>query len=141
MAYIITDACKGCQACVKICPTNAISGARQQIHSINPKHCIDCGACGRVCPFQAVKTQTGEIAQHVNPSQRLIPFFDTKVCVSCGLCITICPVSCLDLEYPDGRTAQDGRPFIRNLKDCIGCQFCDAVCPVGAISMHTKRKI
>ncbi|MDW8047511.1 MAG: 4Fe-4S binding protein, partial [Chloroflexota bacterium] len=46
MAYSIIETCIGCTACTKRCPTNAISGERNQLHVIDPTLCIDCGACG-----------------------------------------------------------------------------------------------
>lgn len=48
------EKCKGCTACLKRCPTEAI-----RIHDghavINPMRCIDCGECIRVCPSKAKK--------------------------------------------------------------------------------------
>lgn len=48
------EKCKGCTACLKRCPTEAI-----RIHDghavINPIRCIDCGECIRVCPSKAKK--------------------------------------------------------------------------------------
>jgi ferredoxin len=135
MAYLITEACTGCQACVRYCPTDAISGERHEIHIIDPQRCIDCGTCGRVCPYNAVKTPAGEVANRVKRSEWLKPVIDRETCISCGLCITICPVSCLDFEYPDRRIAQEGYPKLVHKNDCIGCQFCKSICPVEAIHM------
>ena len=48
------EKCKGCTACLKRCPTEAI-----RIHDghavINPVRCIDCGACIKVCTSKAKK--------------------------------------------------------------------------------------
>jgi ferredoxin len=43
--------CNGCQRCVAICPTNAISGARSEAHRIDPALCIKCKACWEVCRY------------------------------------------------------------------------------------------
>lgn len=48
------EKCKGCTACLKRCPTEAI-----RIHDghavINPARCIDCGECVKVCSYKAKK--------------------------------------------------------------------------------------
>lgn len=48
------EKCKGCTACLKRCPTEAI-----RIHDghavINSVRCIDCGQCIKVCPYKAKK--------------------------------------------------------------------------------------
>lgn len=46
--------CKGCTACLKRCPTEAIR-IRDGHAVINPARCIDCGVCIRVCPYKAKK--------------------------------------------------------------------------------------
>ncbi len=46
--------CKGCTACKRKCPVNAISGEVKQPHTIDVDKCIKCGACKAVCKFDAV---------------------------------------------------------------------------------------
>ena len=58
MAYEIVEWCIGCTACTNRCPTNAIYGARNDIHYIDPVLCIDCGACEPECPVQAIFPDT-----------------------------------------------------------------------------------
>ena len=48
------EKCKGCTACLKRCPTEAIR-IRDGHAVINSKRCIDCGECIRVCPYKAKK--------------------------------------------------------------------------------------
>ena len=48
--------CRGCCACSKACPTEAITGAAKKAHKINTKKCISCGSCRDVCRFDAIKT-------------------------------------------------------------------------------------
>jgi ferredoxin len=53
--YSINENCTGCQACVRVCPADAIEGDRSIAHSINASICIKCGACADVCKFDAVE--------------------------------------------------------------------------------------
>ncbi|HPX96198.1 MAG TPA: 4Fe-4S binding protein [Brevefilum fermentans] len=136
MAYRITENCRGCQACVRPCPTQAISGERHQVHVIDPGRCIDCGACGRVCPFEAVLTPAAELAGRVKKADWPKPHINHKTCVSCGLCIQICPVSCLAFEYVREGSAARGFPILVQPAACIACGFCANICPVEAITMR-----
>ena len=55
LTYTINpDKCTGCTLCARNCPTDAISGARKEIHFINQDLCISCGNCESVCNFDAV---------------------------------------------------------------------------------------
>jgi len=51
---IIPEACTGCGACLKVCPTHAISGEKKEVHFIHQEKCIKCGACYDVCNLDAV---------------------------------------------------------------------------------------
>ncbi|MBE0646071.1 MAG: 4Fe-4S binding protein [Bacteroidetes bacterium] len=43
--------CNGCQLCKNVCPTNAISGVRAEVHTIDLNRCIKCRACYEVCRY------------------------------------------------------------------------------------------
>ncbi|MEI7834814.1 MAG: NADH-quinone oxidoreductase subunit NuoF [Planctomycetota bacterium] len=47
--------CTACGKCIKVCPTNAIAGAKKTPHVIDQNKCIVCGACRETCPFDAVQ--------------------------------------------------------------------------------------
>lgn len=52
---VIDDKCTGCRACLRVCPTNAITGEKKEVHVINQELCIKCGACYDKCRFDAVR--------------------------------------------------------------------------------------
>ena len=54
LSYVITDKCKGCTACARVCPAGAISGEVKQQHHIDPAKCLKCGACMEKCRFGAI---------------------------------------------------------------------------------------
>jgi electron transport complex protein RnfB len=140
MAFTITEACQGCQACVRICPAQAISGEKKAVHRINLQRCIECGVCGRVCPYNAVLAPDNKPAEHIKQSAWFQPKIDQKKCVSCGLCIISCPVNCLDLDDHNGRILPESYPCLKRPNDCIGCGFCETICPVAAIEMAARKK-
>jgi NADH:ubiquinone oxidoreductase subunit F (NADH-binding)/Pyruvate/2-oxoacid:ferredoxin oxidoreductase delta subunit/NADH:ubiquinone oxidoreductase subunit E len=55
LTYVIDEeACKGCTACIRKCPVNAITGERKAAHVIDENLCIGCGACFDTCKFGAI---------------------------------------------------------------------------------------
>jgi NADH-quinone oxidoreductase subunit F len=53
---IDVETCTGCGACVKVCPTNAISGERKEPHKIDVELCIRCKMCLSRCPSDSIST-------------------------------------------------------------------------------------
>jgi len=51
---VIKEKCTGCQSCVRVCPTGAISGPRSEPHNLDPTKCIKCRSCYEVCRFEAI---------------------------------------------------------------------------------------
>ncbi len=60
--YIDPTKCRACMICLRNCPTEAISGGKNQIHVIDQSKCTKCGTCFDMCPprFQAVRRISGE---------------------------------------------------------------------------------
>ena len=54
LSYFITNDCKGCTACKRACPVDAISGDVKAVHVIDLDKCIKCGACISKCKFNAI---------------------------------------------------------------------------------------
>ena len=51
---VIKEKCTGCQSCVRVCPTNAVTGPRSEPHNIDESKCIKCRACYEICRFDAI---------------------------------------------------------------------------------------
>lgn len=57
VAEVKEEICIGCTRCFKVCPTDAIMGAAQQIHVVFRDACTACGKCEAVCPTESIKLQ------------------------------------------------------------------------------------
>jgi NADH-quinone oxidoreductase subunit F len=55
VTYSINENCTGCLVCKRLCPEQAISGDKQQLHVIDHEKCIKCGSCRTVCEFNAIE--------------------------------------------------------------------------------------
>ena len=138
MAYDITSKCIGCGACLRICPTGAISGEKKERHSIDVAVCISCGACGKVCPSGAVEDPFGMVAPRVKRKEWPVPFFDTQKCMACVICTDSCPVGAISVGEPVGKDP-NGYPFLAEPGACLGCGLCEADCPSGAIFLGARE--
>ena len=53
--YVINpDLCRGCTACTRVFPVEAISGELRKPHQIDTSKCLKCGACAEKCKFHAI---------------------------------------------------------------------------------------
>jgi len=52
---IVSEECKKCGACAKVCPVGAIRGKPRELHEIDPEKCIKCEECIKKCHFKAIK--------------------------------------------------------------------------------------
>ena len=51
---VLAEKCVGCGACLRVCPVEAVSGEKKQIHLIDQEKCIRCGMCLASCRFDAI---------------------------------------------------------------------------------------
>jgi NADH-quinone oxidoreductase subunit F len=51
---VIKEKCTGCQSCVRVCPTGAITGPRSEPHNLDATKCIKCRSCYETCRFEAI---------------------------------------------------------------------------------------
>jgi NADH:ubiquinone oxidoreductase subunit F (NADH-binding)/NAD-dependent dihydropyrimidine dehydrogenase PreA subunit len=51
---VVAGKCTGCQRCVSVCPTGAITGPRSEPHNLDPTKCIKCRSCYEICRFDAI---------------------------------------------------------------------------------------
>ena len=145
MPYTIVETCIGCTACTKRCPTEAITGTRNEIHVIDTSLCIDCGACGVVCPPEAILDEVGNICRTFPrkewPKANVIE--DNCIGSGCELCIQICPFDALflgDVERPTAEGDFFGTATLVE-KRCTGCRLCEDACGWGAVYIDPPREM
>lgn len=51
---VVKEKCTGCQSCVRVCPTGAITGPRSEPHNLDPSKCIKCRSCYEICRYDAI---------------------------------------------------------------------------------------
>jgi len=51
---VVPEKCTGCQRCVGVCPTGAITGPRAEPHNLDASKCIKCRAGYEICRFDAI---------------------------------------------------------------------------------------
>ncbi len=52
--HIIEDLCKGCGACLRACPQQAVVGEKKKPHRILQELCIQCRSCYDACKFASI---------------------------------------------------------------------------------------
>jgi len=62
IADIVREECIGCTICIKVCPVDAIVGARHMIHKVLEDQCNGCELCISECPVNCME-------MIVNPSE------------------------------------------------------------------------
>jgi anaerobic carbon-monoxide dehydrogenase iron sulfur subunit len=84
-----------CMACVRECPTKAISRGSAGAITIDQKKCIGCLACVAACPIGAM---------------RWFPGLKTPFkCIACGACAKECPKQALEIIKKEEKPATEVR--------------------------------
>ncbi len=55
LARIDESRCIGCVACLRVCPVDAIVGARQRMHTVIESECTGCELCVPACPVDCIQ--------------------------------------------------------------------------------------
>jgi Na+-translocating ferredoxin:NAD+ oxidoreductase subunit B len=141
MAFRIIETCIGCTACVKRCPTDAITGERKMLHVIDPDLCIDCGACGVVCPAEAILDGEGVVQPMLKKNERPVAFVDEVACTGCNKCEERCPFDCLYLVPTVNQSSTYFEVMEVDQETCVGCKECEKACPYDAIFIYRKDSV
>ena len=71
VADIVREECIGCTICIKVCPVDAIIGARHMIHKVLESQCNGCELCIDQCPVNCMSMiQTREQITWTWPSKQ-----------------------------------------------------------------------
>lgn len=65
-AFIDEENCIGCGKCIRVCPTDAIVGSKQVLHTVLPQFCTACSNCINTCPTDCITLSTlgVELSEH-----------------------------------------------------------------------------
>jgi len=135
MYHTIDEICIGCGACKKVCPTDAITGDKKELHVIDGKSCINCSSCGRVCPKGAVKGYSGSVIDKVKKSEWLKPGILKDKCYACENCVAVCPVGALSMK-DENLPLTENYAVLSSPEKCISCGWCFDNCQFDAITME-----
>ena len=137
------DKCKGCTACARVCPADAITGAVKVPHEIDKDKCLGCGACIEKCKFGAITQEGAEQKAEAKaepkaeapkaaaaPQEKIEGKYsiDPEKCKGCTACARVCPAEAISGEVK--------QPHVIDQEACLGCGACAEKCKFDAISQN-----
>lgn len=132
-AHIRAADCIGCTKCLDPCPTDAIVGARQQLHGVLDDDCTGCGLCQPPCPVDCIELGPDPDAPVPAPAatrDALARGPEIDACTACGKCAPACPAGLDPMHLARALRGLDlERANTLSLARCTECGACDAVCP------------
>jgi electron transport complex protein RnfB len=70
IADIVREECIGCTICIKVCPVDAIVGARHMIHKVLEDQCNGCELCIDECPVNCMSMTKANQKNWIWPSKQ-----------------------------------------------------------------------
>ena len=140
MSYSIIETCIGCTACTKRCPTNAITGERNQLHVIDP---YALHRLRRVWPRLPAGSDSRYVRRCLpllkkNEWPKAVVIDEKCIGSGCELCINICPFDALSLRHTDRIDDFFGVSTVDE-KKCTGCRLCEDVCGWDAVHIFPLK--
>ncbi|HMM74691.1 MAG TPA: RnfABCDGE type electron transport complex subunit B [Gammaproteobacteria bacterium] len=133
LARIRAADCIGCTRCLAPCPTDAILGARRQLHGVLEADCTGCGLCLPPCPVDCIELEEGDDAPAATPPavrEALAYGPEITACTACGQCAPACPEGLDPRRLAQALRALDLESAqALGLARCTECAACDAACP------------
>jgi ferredoxin len=134
MPYHISEDCKGCGACAKKCPENAIEGEIKVRFDIEEYLCQECGTCFDTCPNGAIIDPEGNRSpKKRKKKKRATAHIDPEICAGCRTCFLNCPQEAISV-VKKGFIFDTTYCWV-DTNICIGCGTCTLNCITGAVEL------
>ena len=129
MAYKIIETCIGCTACVKRCPTNAITGVRDELHIIDPELASTAALAASFAHQKRSSMTSATCVARSHAARRRWQGGRGEKCIGsgCELCINVCPFDALSLQDSPHNKDFYGMATVDPRK-CTGCRLCEQSC-------------